>query len=693
MQNTFYCAILYCVVIILAGNTLSNAYDDRMTHPSLTQKTVSFSKLETYLIRNFGEQYNKGSESFINGKKVIVWLTDGSTAEDHSPDIWNCRASTHFFNPLVADWRKAGLSNIPETFCLEYEVDGGPTRYSNLTWATGYESLAGPVVPRNLQQMGWDNARNFIYSALTSTINPDRESNFAKAFQAVGQVLHLLQDMGVPAHVRNDFLRSHVYTGLANPYEMYVKENPDLVNGLTDTSIIKPNFVSVRVTDFWDTNQTPDAVTDSSLQDKAGLSEYTNVNFVSEGTLFSSNTFSYPKQQSTIIDDHDIIDPFNPGTTVRRPYFYKAVDWEINYHLAGVSYTYFKAPGSIAPDIIIWPMDGVVHQDYAEKILPHVVGYSAALLDYFFRGTLEISTPEQFAYAVADGSVTPQQFTQIKAKVRNVTPNNESAQAGIIQAVAMYKNRPDYQPDLSTDPPISSNTVTYSYSVSAPITITSLDSAVATEFTFSFESSPIPAGITDLYLQVIFKGTLGNEADNAVAVGMKDLNEPMQIIVWNATDRFYLDHELKTASEIRSDPTLSARAAGQYIDPYDVTTKIAFSSSTSTPAAYQVTYEPLPAGRYGRVIVLTDTPSFYLHVHRESTNPVDSLDSYWPVAGVINQEIDGTFNNTAVYPFRTIIGHEWTAYARYYPDSTGIETAPWPAPSDLTAYPATTINQ
>jgi hypothetical protein len=38
-------------------------------------------------------------------------------------------------------------------------------------------------------------------------------------------------------------------------------------------------------------------------------------------------------------------------------------------------------------------LDELCHQDYAEKIVPRAVGYSAALLDYFFRGTLSIRHP------------------------------------------------------------------------------------------------------------------------------------------------------------------------------------------------------------------------------------------------------------------------------------------------------------
>ena len=87
--------------------------------------------------------------------------------------------------------------------------------------------------------------------------------------------------------------------------------------------------------------------------------------------------------------------------------------------------------------IRLW-LDDNVHNTYAKELLPRAVGYSAGLLNYFFRGTLEITAPDTYVYSIIDGSSNPQQFTKIKAKVMNTTPN-EQIQAGVLQAVAKYK--------------------------------------------------------------------------------------------------------------------------------------------------------------------------------------------------------------------------------------------------------------
>ncbi|MBW2170293.1 MAG: hypothetical protein JRG69_13745, partial [Deltaproteobacteria bacterium] len=132
-------------------------------------------------------------------------------------------------------------------------------------------------------------------------------------------------------------------------------------------------------------------------------------------------------------------------------------------HFAAIDYWTLEYYDHV--DVIYSPflLDKECFKDYAEKLIPRAVGYSAGLLDYFFRGSIEILALEGFLYSIIDGSISPQQFTYIKANLRNVTPKEKNEQGDIISyeqmgpgtliAVAKYKKRTDYQPDLSTDPP------------------------------------------------------------------------------------------------------------------------------------------------------------------------------------------------------------------------------------------------
>ena len=138
------------------------------------------------------------------------------------------------------------------TYC---GATGYRTKYSSVTWGTGYLSSAGSKITISNCDMGWDSARTYYYQALSSSLSTERETYFVKTFQALGQVLHLIEDGAQPAHVRNDF-RSHLnFIGFesinptrwfGNRFENYVKNNSGLVASATPEGL--PSFT--RLTTF-----------------------------------------------------------------------------------------------------------------------------------------------------------------------------------------------------------------------------------------------------------------------------------------------------------------------------------------------------------------------------------------------------------------------------------------------------------
>jgi len=227
------------------------SYDDEETHRRLAEKASDVSSIATYLRNNL--DFTLGASTIINNKPILWWIREGAFLED-SP---SCRATNHFHNPLK-NWGESGLSDIP--WWLNVECSSWNPWYSNVTWGTGYLSPDGPQITRPRQWMGWGDARDYFYWALTSVSNQERESYFAKTFQALGQVLHLNQDVSVPAHVRNDF-KSHYasydpyhkpMSVYPNQFEAYVRKNPQLI---ANTEARPPVFLNPKVTDFWDTDQ------------------------------------------------------------------------------------------------------------------------------------------------------------------------------------------------------------------------------------------------------------------------------------------------------------------------------------------------------------------------------------------------------------------------------------------------------
>jgi hypothetical protein len=108
-------------------------------------------------------------------KSMIGWVQQG--AEDE--DSWNgFRFRNHFYEPLSSPAR--GLSDV----------------------ATGQPSFQWAILPSN--DHGWQDAREHHYEALTAASRDGREARAAEMFRDLGHVIHLIQDLSQPGHVRND---------------------------------------------------------------------------------------------------------------------------------------------------------------------------------------------------------------------------------------------------------------------------------------------------------------------------------------------------------------------------------------------------------------------------------------------------------------------------------------------------------
>ena len=753
MNMKYYCLFIF---VLLSYEGYVAAYDDKITHPAITEQTMTpqFDQyLRSYLGFYSGKQYELQSGNRV--LSVREWLREGSTDED-SPA---CRASNHFHDPLKV-WTESGMSD--DTMGAAYLIgqkctmDGWTysNRQSAITWATGYLSAPPSGQKQSFSSdpgyasLNWDVARDYYYRALTSTTNlqppfpPGRDYYFAHTFQYLGNILHLLQDMAVPAHVRNDFTSHIAFNGITssdflrwfgNHYEYYVQTHTDAIRSIPDQAVIYPSFANTRLTDFWDTDQYNGNNPSAGLS--RGLAEFTNANYLSDSTIpFTLRTqnhmYPYPK-----IDDPNIqicLD-YEPGSTDKRVYLSRKDRGACPPISTARSADHFATLGfwndmsvktiidsvmNLDLTVLATPisLDDNVHNTYAKELVPRAVGYSAALINYFFRGTIEITAPETYVYSITDGSEVPQQFSRIKAKVKNTT-KDEYLQSGILQAVVRYKTIPNYATDLSNYPPDGTvmNNVPYSYSVSFPITLTSEQLAsmnmYPTEFTFDFTDNPIPAGITDLTLQVVFKGTIGNEADTAVAVGIKDLMEPTHHVFWNLTDMFSLNGHLYTSTEIKINPDLAQHVdldndghfnepGEPYIDPYPITLSIGYMNSSPPllPVLSAAKVISIPAGRFIRLVLLTDSP--LSHNYGRLTYADDMVStvgiSDFGFEGVINGEVAGIWQTpTPAVSFRNTKQHLYIGILRCRPKSfdpvTGEEYCPYPdseaIPADTTPYP------
>ncbi|MGH8849577.1 MAG: hypothetical protein ACREYD_01150, partial [Casimicrobiaceae bacterium] len=241
-------------------------------------------------------------------------------------------------------------------------------------------------------------------------------------------------------------------------------------------------------------------------------------------------------------------------------------------------------------------------------LIPRAISYSTALLNYFFRGSLTISPPEEGVFAIINhnpgdaaptGCGNPCGFRQLKLRVANTTPG-ESMGAGTLQLVAKYHLNTCYLADLSGElggigyNETSCRSTGESIALSDPIEVKEVGKDIAgaaLKFTFG---SPVPINATDLHLQIIFRGVLGEEGD-AVAFSSADIYEPTFLIFSNDND--YVSVYNADGSFLRVDPyqPLPGR--------FSVRVELRFNQSASLPIATTAQLDP---GYYHRLAILTD---------------------------------------------------------------------------------------
>jgi hypothetical protein len=205
------------------------------------------------------------------------------------------------------------------------------------------------------------------------------------------------------------------------------------------------------------------------------MAEYTNSNFLSRDTIFKN--FTFPR-----IESLDLINPLILGN---RRYYTKIADGEMGFFLA--------AEGSFTDRLLSlswfdkgFMLDPLVTLDYAAKLFPRAVGYSAGLIDYFFRGNID-------GIGGCGIEVGPN-----PVEVTNYTAS-ETAGSGEMVAIVSYTLSGQRQ---------------YIASLPVQVNLTTPQNVV-----FHFQSAPPWNAQAPGFQWLIFRGQLGNEAD-AVIVGL-----------------------------------------------------------------------------------------------------------------------------------------------------------------------------
>jgi hypothetical protein len=478
-------------------------------HRALSELAVDRAEILEAILRD-ELNFSAGRKTLFVDEEARIWVGLGSRQED-VPDL---RVFNHFHNPLLPS-QDAGLRS---TF-LGLTIAAGQ---SSLLWqqnpaqAKYRVTFLGFPVESGGEDRPWQRARREYLQALMGEITGERDQAFRETFLGLGHVMHLIQDSTVPAHVRNDPHPTKTFR-LGQPDELRIPIDPDpyedwvmhtlrlertLFNeladgtppgGMPDLSAFSfsgtpVSEAPVPIARLLDTGGFRAASNPAGLADTAlvGIAEYTNGNYLSKDTVF--RRFAHPAVSSLgpRSADPDLF-VAQPGGGFRQYFAKETAGAPVRpFVMEGPLHQSLQAVTGLPPGFGGWFFDDKIHEAYARKLLPRAVAYSTALLDYFFRGKLDVD--------VVPDAVDP---TLVRIEGKNASP--EMLDGGTLSLYA----------DVAMPDPAGVTRF-----VRQPATAVGSDLTVTAAPDAPVRSAPFQAPAQAERFVAVYKGKLGEERPN-----------------------------------------------------------------------------------------------------------------------------------------------------------------------------------
>lgn len=395
-RRAFAAAVLAAA---LAPGGTARAYDTRV-HEKMTAAAFYGSRLyrDPKVLSRLGlDPFSAFPNESDEPRSILGLLEEGSVSEDDG-----IRPLNHFFDP-ISGLGVSGLANPSPDWALEDRSE-----------------FTGLLLD---QRFSFRDARQDFFDALTWPKKSDRDALYGHLFRTLGHVVHHVQDMAQPQHVRNDpHLDSEsanllcpppglnplcvLYWAVRNPsaFEQYTRAHPDRAEPTEGyAQVWTPDGPFDTPRSFWQ-------------RGGKGLAEFTNRNFVSAGTNFRSGKYTSPQEDPARTRDFEIeaLCKTFPGTpcpsvTGTLTMFGTTVDDA----LSGVSepneyastLSVFDADLTKKGRSPVFSLNRFNFEAALRFLVPRAVGYSAGLLDYFFRASIDfVEDPDSRGFLVKNAS-------------------------------------------------------------------------------------------------------------------------------------------------------------------------------------------------------------------------------------------------------------------------------------------------
>ncbi|MCC6544609.1 MAG: PD40 domain-containing protein [Nitrospirae bacterium] len=336
--------------------------------------------------KSFRRQFPTRSAQPYSAEYLLV---SGSEAEDHPTE----RSQHHFHDPvsnsgldnnyygvgIFADflalfYPSAEQSNAGRLICSIVSLCEPGFDLNGTSAVDRVTGKASDAYPHNY--FAWPDTRRYFYNALTAKTKDDREHNYAMTFFSLGHSLHMLEDMAVPAHTRNDFLYDHIWHGIM--YGSYLEGFVEDGRKVGNDSLTNNKITFSKLSYFWDND---------GSQAMKGLAEYSNNNFLSEGTVFQK----YDSPDWIDIVKYEIVAEDGKTDDVR---YYRGRTSD------GIDIPHLAVVGLLNPILNLFSdrekagktayLDPNCYKDYSDILIPKAVAYASGLTEYFFRGRLAV---------------------------------------------------------------------------------------------------------------------------------------------------------------------------------------------------------------------------------------------------------------------------------------------------------------
>ncbi len=391
----------FCFVVLglLAKVDRAYAWDPATTHAGLTQRAALASTLHRTLAKKLGKPLGlfeplQMHVRFLSAEEqrgvtvrlesldpeggyrpdpdgtqsALAWLTAGAVLAQIPAEL----GRHHFLEPATG----LGLDDAPgmegQTHALRLAFDGVGSLRGLFTGSTfdlrGRSALQWAFAPDN--QLGWPAFADALQRSVVAGDPDEREFALARALVALGGVAAVLENMGEPAHVRNDFRGTFFKSLGPSPWETGPRFQAFVAQAYGRTGIPAPGKAVAR----------PTLASFFMAPDGQGLAQRTQRRFFSDGTvppdltIDAQTTPAQVRQRANegLVFSKPGLPRLDLGTAGRRQYV----------RIEGRRVLAYERNQTQ----VVFGLDEAVHADSAKALLPEIGAYVAGFFEASLRG-------------------------------------------------------------------------------------------------------------------------------------------------------------------------------------------------------------------------------------------------------------------------------------------------------------------